>query len=85
MTTTAIKLSEFLMEYELTNGWFLYKMEFDGAIAEAQYKKKQDPEAMEKRLKEEIFKFRSMPVHEREFLEKMKNENNAVHKDKGVG
>ena len=79
------KLTENLMEIELTNGWFLYKMEFDGAIAEAEYKKKQDPEVMEKRLKDEILKFRQMPVHEREFLEKMKNENNAIHKDKGVG
>ena len=73
------------MEIELTNGWFLYKMEFDGAIAEAQYKKKQDPVAMEKRLKDEIFRFRNMPTHEREFLERMKKENNGLHKDKGVG
>ncbi|MGI0010142.1 MAG: hypothetical protein ACREAE_01935 [Nitrosopumilaceae archaeon] len=83
--STAETLTDGLMEIQLEKGWFLYRLEHDGAIAEQAFKGKQEPIRIKKLLMDEIIKFRSIPQLEREQLEKMKKENNAVDKDKGVG
>ena len=85
MIINETNLNDGLMEYELKNGWYLYRLNFDGAIAEREFKVKQDATIIGKILKDEVIKFRNMPKAEREFLERQKNENNGLHKDKGVG